>query len=196
MRRPAISTAAPHSIRPTLPTSRLEDAAGRTVPDLVAPGLAVLFCGINPGLYSAATGHHFARPGNRFWPALRDSGFTEGLLRPWEEARLLALGLGITNLVARATAAAAELTPEELRRGRRRLAAKARRYRPRCVAVLGIGAYRTAFERPRGDFGLQPETLAESAVWVLPNPSGLNANHQLADLARAFRALRRFVMAP
>lgn len=165
------------------------------MPDLVTPGLAVLFCGINPGLYSAATGHHFARPGNRFWPALRDSGFTEGLLRPWEEARLLDLGLGITNLVARATAAAAELTPEELRRGRRRLAAKARRYRPRCVAVLGIGAYRTAFERPRGVYGLQRETLGDSAVWVLPNPSGLNANHQLADLARAFRALRRFAMA-
>jgi len=162
------------------------------VPDLIAPGLDVLFCGINPGLYSAATGHHFARPGNRFWPALRDAGFTDTLVRPWEERRLLRTGLGITNLVARATAAADELTPEELRSGRRRLAEKARRYRPACVAVLGIGAYRTAFERPRAVVGLQPERLGGSAIWVLPNPSGLNANHQLADLARAFRALRRF----
>jgi len=162
------------------------------VPDLVAPGLRVLFCGINPGLYSAATRHHFARPGNRFWPALRDAGFTDRLLRPWEERRLLQVGLGVTNLVARATAAADELTPDELRNGRRRLAAKVRRYRPRCVAVLGIGAFRTAFERPRAVAGLQVERLGGSAVWVLPNPSGLNANHQRADLARAFRALRRF----
>jgi TDG/mug DNA glycosylase family protein len=162
------------------------------VPDLVAPGLRVLFCGINPGLYSAATRHHFARPGNRFWPALRDAGFTDRLLRPWEERRLLQVGLGVTNLVARATAAADELTRDELRNGRRRLAAKVRRYRPRCVAVLGIGAFRTAFERPRAVAGLQVERLGGSAVWVLPNPSGLNANHQRADLARAFRALRRF----
>ena len=162
------------------------------MPDLVAPGLRVLFCGINPGLYSAATRHHFARPGNRFWPALRDAGFTGVLVKPWEERRLLQVGLGVTNLVARATAAADELTPEELRSGRRRLAAKVRRYRPRCVAVLGIGAFRTAFGRPRAVVGLQPERLGGSAVWVLPNPSGLNANHQLADLARAFRALRRF----
>lgn len=162
------------------------------MPDLVAPGLRVLFCGINPGLYSAATRHHFARPGNRFWPALRDAGFTDRLLRPWEERRLLQVGLGVTNLVARATAAADELTRDELRNGRRRLAAKVRRYRPRCVAVLGIGAFRTAFERPRAVAGLQVERLGGSAVWVLPNPSGLNANHQRADLARAFRALRRF----
>jgi TDG/mug DNA glycosylase family protein len=165
------------------------------VPDLIAPGLAVLFCGINPGLYSAATGHHFARPGNRFWPALRAAGLTDELLRPWEESRLLELGLGITNLVPRATAAADQLTREELRRGRIRLAAKVRRYRPRCVAVLGIGAYRTAFDRPRAVIGLQPEALGASALWVLPNPSGLNANHQLPDLARAFRELRRFAMA-
>jgi TDG/mug DNA glycosylase family protein len=163
------------------------------VPDLIAPDLDVLFCGINPGLYSAATRHHFARPGNRFWPALHDAGFTATQVRPWEERRLLRAGLGITNLVARATAAADELTPEELRRGRRRLAAKVRRHRPGCVAVLGIGAFRTAFERPRAVVGLQPEELGGSALWVLPNPSGLNANHQRADLARDFRALRRFV---
>lgn len=176
--------------RPT--PGEIAAAAGRRVPDLIAPGLDVLFCGINPGLYSAATRHHFARPGNRFWPALCDGGFTDTLLRPWEERRLLRVGLGITNLVARATAAADELTPEEFRSGRRRLAAKVRRYRPDCVAVLGIGAFRTAFERPRAVVGLQPERLGGSAVWVLPNPSGLNANHQRADLARAFRALRRF----
>jgi TDG/mug DNA glycosylase family protein len=156
--------------------------------------LAVLFCGINPGLYSGATGHHFARPGNRFWPALRDAGFTDRLVAPWEEGLLLERGLGITNLVPRATATAAELAPDELRHGRRRLAAKLRRWRPRCLAVLGIGAYRTAFARPRADYGLQPEPLAGVAVWLLPNPSGLNAHHQPADLARAFEALRRFVL--
>jgi TDG/mug DNA glycosylase family protein len=165
------------------------------VPDLVAVGLDVLFVGINPGLYSAATGHHFARPGNRFWPVLHDAGFTDILLRPWEERRLLRSRLGITNLVARATAAADELSPEELRRGRRRLAVKVGRYRPRCVAVLGIGAFRTAFARPRASVGLQGETLGQAALWVLPNPSGLNANHQRADLARAFRSLRQFAAA-
>ena len=168
-------------------------AAGRRVPDLIAPGLAVLFCGINPGLYSAATGHHFARPGNRFWPALHASGFTRRLLRPWEERVLLGHALGITNLVARATATAAELGTEELRLGRQRLARKIRRYRPACVAVLGIGAYRSAFGRPRAEVGHQPEPLASAAVWVLPNPSGLNANHQLADLAAAFAKVRQFV---
>jgi TDG/mug DNA glycosylase family protein len=180
--------------RPARPTrDEIAAAAGRSVPDLIAPRLAVLFCGINPGLYSAATGHHFARPGNRFWPALHESGFTDRLVWPWEERRLLDVGLGITNLVGRATAAAADLEPEELHRGRDRLAAMARRWRPRCVAVLGIGAYRTAFDRPRAVIGLQEETIGGSSVWVLPNPSGLNANHQLADLARAFAALRRFV---
>jgi TDG/mug DNA glycosylase family protein len=169
-------------------------AAGRTVPDLVAPDLAVLFCGINPGLYSGATGHHFARPGNRFWQALRDAGFTDRLLAPWEETELLRIGLGITNLVARATATAAELTPEELRLGRRRLAAKLRRWRPRCVAVLGVGAFRTAFDRPRAGYGLQSQPVAGVPVWLLPNPSGLNAHHQRADLARAFGALRRFAV--
>ena len=177
--------------RPT--PAEVAAAAGRTVPDLIARGLAVLFCGINPGLYSAATAHHFARPGNRFWRAIRDAGFTDGLIHPWEERRLLELGIGITNLVPRATAGAAELTAAELRRGRARLAAKVGRYRPRCLAVLGIGAYRTAFARPRATFGLQEETIRGTAIWVLPNPSGLNANHQLADLARAFRELRLFV---
>jgi double-stranded uracil-DNA glycosylase len=165
------------------------------VPDLIADRLRVLFVGINPGLYSAATGHHFARPGNRFWPALHDAGFTDVLLRPWEERRLLPLGFGITNLVGRATAAADELSPEELRRGRRRLQLKVRRRRPRCVAVLGIGAFRIGFGRPGAGVGLQDEMLERAALWVLPNPSGLNANHQRADLAREFRRLRRFAVA-
>lgn len=149
----------------------------------------MLFCGINPGLYSGATGHHFARPGNRFWPALHLSGFTPRLLSPWEEHLLLNLGLGITNLVARATASAAELTVRELRFGRRRLERKVKRYSPTWVAMVGIGAYRTAFERPGALVGQQPESVGRAGLWVLPNPSGLNANHQLADLVRAFAAL-------
>ncbi len=176
--------------RPT--KDELAAAYGRRVPDLIAPGLEVLFCGINPSLYSAATGHHFARPGNRFWPALYGAGFTERLLKPWEEELLLHSGAGITNLVSRATATAAELTDHELREGRRRLARKVGRYRPRCVAVVGIGAYRVAFVRPRAGIGRQPELLDTATVWVLPNPSGLNANHQLPELAEAFRELRRF----
>lgn len=168
-------------------------AAGGRVPDLVAPDLRVLFCGINPGLYSAATRHHFARPGNRFWPALHAAGFTGRLLKPWEEELLLQDGIGITNLVARGTVAAAELNPDELRAGRQRLLRKVRRFHPGCVAVVGIGAYRVAFDRPRAVPGLQPERVGTTAFWVLPNPSGLNANHQLPDLVKAFRALREFV---
>lgn len=166
-------------------------AAGKTIPDVIAPGLKVLFCGINPGLYSGATGHHFARPGNRFWPALHGAGFTARVLHPSEKRELLASGYGITNLVARTTAAADELTEDELLAGRRRLEARVRRYRPRVVAVLGIGAYRTAFGLPRATPGRQPGLLAGAAVWVLPNPSGLNANHQLPDLVRLFRELKR-----
>ena len=164
-------------------------AVGSTVPDLIGPGLTVLFCGINPGLYSGATGHHFARPGNRFWRTLHMAGFTDHLVRPWEERRLLEYGFGITNLVGRATATAAELGPEELRAGRGTLERKVRRYQPSAVAVLGIGAYRSAFNRPTASIGRQPELLARAPLWVLPNPSGLNANHQLPDLARAFGTL-------
>jgi double-stranded uracil-DNA glycosylase len=177
--------------RPT--RSDLAAAYGRSVPDLIAPDLKVLFCGINPSLYSAATGHHFARPGNRFWPALYRAGFTQRLLKPWEEELLLDERVGITNLVSRATATAAELTNDELRSGRQRLARKVRRFLPRCVAVVGIGAYRVAFDRPRAGIGLQPEPLGTAAVWVLPNPSGLNANHQLPELSQAFRQVRLFV---
>jgi double-stranded uracil-DNA glycosylase len=152
-----------------------------------------LFCGINPGLYSGATGHHFARPGNRFWPALHLAGFTPRLLRPWEEHGLLEWGLGITNLVARATASASELTREELRAGRLRLEQKVRRFKPAWFAVVGIGAYRTAFERAPAGLGQQPEHIESSKLWVLPNPSGLNANHQLGELVREFRQLFRAV---
>jgi len=177
--------------RPT--KDEIAAAVGSTVADPIAPGLAVLFCGINPGLYSGATGHHFARPGNRFWRTLQAAGFTDHLVPPWEERRLLEYRLGITNLVARATATAAELGLDELRAGRRALERKVRRYRPRAVAVLGIGAYRAAFSRSKARIGLQRELVDRALLWVLPNPSGLNANHQLADLARAFGALREGV---
>jgi TDG/mug DNA glycosylase family protein len=176
---------------PRKPTpAEIQAARGRRVPDLIRPGLKVLFCGINPGLYSGAVGHHFARPGNRFWPALYAARFTRRILAPWEERQLLRLGYGITNLVARATATADELSGTELHSGRKRLEAKVRRYRPRWVAVLGIGAYRSAFAHPGATIGKQPEGLAGAGLWILPNTSGLNANHQLPDLARAFRELR------
>jgi double-stranded uracil-DNA glycosylase len=165
-------------------------AAGGTVPDLVAPGLRVLFCGINPSLYSSAVGYHFARPGNRFWPALHASGFTQRLLAPCEGHLLLALGCGITNLVSRASATPAELAPGELRAARARLERKVRRLAPRWVAILGIGAYATTFRTTTPRVGPQAECLAGAGLWVLPNPSGLNANHQLPELARAFAALR------
>jgi TDG/mug DNA glycosylase family protein len=170
-------------------------AAGKTVPAVIAPNLRVLFCGINPGLYTAAVGHHFARPGNRFWPALYASGFTSRLLSPFEEHELLAHGYGITNVVERATATAAELSPAEYVEGGRRLEAEVRRYRPAFLAVLGVGAYRTAFGRPKAALGLQPERVGETSVWVLPNPSGLNAHYQPKDLARMFRELRLAVEA-
>ena len=175
--------------------AELVAAADRVVPDVVAAGLQVLFCGINPGLYTAWTGHHFARPGNRFWPALHASGFTPRQLRPDEEQALLTLGLGITNVVPRATATAAELTREELREGGRRLAALGERWRPSYVAVLGVTAYRAAFGEPRARLGPQERRLGPARVWVLPNPSGLNAHHQLADLARLFAELREAVVA-
>jgi len=175
--------------RPRPTRGELRAAAGRQLPDVIAPGLRVLFCGINPSLYSAATGHHFARPGNRFWRTLHAAGFTPRLLSPAEDHRLLEHGCGLTNLVARATAAASELGAEELIAGRRRLARSVAGNRPRIVAVLGIGAYRTAFDRPAAEPGRQAERLRSSVLWVLPNPSGLNAHHQLAELASAFQSL-------
>jgi TDG/mug DNA glycosylase family protein len=160
------------------------------MPDLIAPGLRVLFCGINPSVYSAVVGYHFARPGNRFWPALHASGFTRRLLAPHEQRELLALGCGITNVVERATVSADMLADEELAEGGRRLERKVRRYRPQVLAVLGIGAWRTAFGYPRASLGPQPQSLGGARVWVLPNPSGLNAHYLPADLARLFRELR------
>ena len=157
---------------------------------MLRPGLNVLFSGINPGLYSAATGHHFARPGNRFWPALHRSGFTGRQLRPSEQAQLLGLGLGITNIVARATARAAELSSDELTAGSEILAAKVAALRPRWLAVVGVTAYRTAFGQPRAMVGPQELTIGETLVWVLPNPSGLNAHWTPAALAAEFARLR------
>ena len=168
-------------------------AKNKTIRDVIAPGLRVLFCGINPGLYSGATGHHFARPGNRFWPTLYQAGFTQRLLTPAEERELVVSGYGITNLVARATATADELSPDELLAGQRRLKAKVKRFQPRVLAVLGISAYRTAFAQKVVALGQQPERLVNATVWVLPNPSGLNAHYQLANLVEHFGALRKAV---
>jgi TDG/mug DNA glycosylase family protein len=169
----------------------LQAARAKTLRDVMAPGLKVLFCGINPGLYSAATGNHFARPGNRFWPALHAAGFTSRRLWPWEKDLLLREGFGLTNLVARATASADELAAAELVAGRRRLAAKIRRYRPRIVAFLGMGAYRHAFARPRASLGEQPDRFEGARVWVLPSPSGLNASYQMGALVSALGELRK-----
>jgi len=174
--------------RPT--AADLQRAHGRTVPDLIAPDLKVLFCGINPGLYSGATGLHFARPGNRFWPALYAAGFTSRLLHPNERDELLDSGYGITAMVRRATATAAELGDEEYRAGRIALEKKVRKYRPRWVAILGLGAYRVGFGEPRAKVGRQDELIGGAGLWVLPNPSGLNANHQLPQLTEMFRELR------
>lgn len=167
----------------------IREASGKTVPDIIAPNLQVLFCGINPSLYSAAVGHHFARPGNRFWPTLHGAGFTERLLAPFEDSDLVQFGYGLTNIVDRATARADELNPEELVTGHQQLAVKVQSYRPGVLAVLGITAYRTAFNRPKAVIGKQDESLHGAIVWVLPNPSGLNAHYQLKDLKRVYREL-------
>lgn len=167
-------------------------AAGKTLPDVIAPDLDVLFCGINPGLYTAAVQQHFGRPGNRFWPTIHRAGFTPRLFHPSEQRELLKLGYGITNLVARATNAADELSDEELVAGAGALERKVRRYRPRVVAIVGIGAYRAAFGRPRARLGLQEESIGPARIWVLPNPSGLNANYRPEDFVRLFRELREW----
>jgi TDG/mug DNA glycosylase family protein len=166
-------------------------AADRTIPDVIGPGLSVLFCGINPGLWSAWSGHHFARPGNRFWPAVHRSGFTPRQLRPDEQAELLDHGLGITNVVARGSARASELSRAELRAGGAALAEKVARHAPRWLAVLGITAYRDAFEKPRATTGRQEHMIGTTRVWVLPNPSGLNASWTTPRLVEAFTELRR-----
>jgi TDG/mug DNA glycosylase family protein len=160
------------------------------VPDVLAPGLDVVFCGINPGLYTAWVGHHFGRPGNRFWKALHLSGFTDRLLDPSEQGSLLAIGLGVTNLVPRTTARADELTTGELQAGAVDLARKIEQASPRWLAVLGVTAYRLAFERPAATVGRQPDRIGRTGTWVLPNPSGLNAHYQLSGLVAAFAELR------
>ncbi|MGW0503243.1 G/U mismatch-specific DNA glycosylase [Micromonospora sp. NPDC003241] len=174
--------------RPT--REELAAAVDRLLPDVIAPGLDVLFVGINPGLWSAATGWHFARPGNRFWPALHRGGFTPRLMHPSEQDALPGLGLGITNVVARASARADELSAAELVDGARKLTGKVAAYRPRWVAVVGVTAYRIGFARPKATFGRQPESLAGAHLWVLPNPSGLNAHYTPQTLGAAFAELR------
>lgn len=173
--------------------AELAAARGRSIADVIAKDLDVLFVGINPGLYSGATGHHFARPGNRFWRALAGAGFTDGIVSPFRDAELIERGLGITNLVGRATARADELDDAELRAGAVTLAAKVDRFTPRFVAIVGVGAYRIAFDRRGAGFGRQPEAIGSSALWILPNPSGLNAHHQVPDLVAAFADLRTAV---
>jgi double-stranded uracil-DNA glycosylase len=169
-------------------------AQGRAIPDVLASDLAVVFCGINPGLWSAATAHHFARPGNRFWPALHRSGFTPRQLDPAEQELLLAYGLGITNLVERGTARADELTPVELAAGAEVLTRKVERLRPAWLAVLGVTAYRSAYGRRDAAVGVQPDLIGDTRVWILPNPSGLNAHYTLDRLAAEFAALRQIAL--
>lgn len=188
---PAAASLAGGAGRPYRPSQAdLAAARDRTIPDLVAPGLRVLFAGINPSLYSAAVGYHFARPGNRFWPALHRSGFTARQLAPADQRLLLADGLGITNVVARATARADELNAAELRAGGAALAALAGELGVRWLAVLGVTAYRMAFGKPRAVVGPQDEPLGGAEVWILPNPSGLNASYQIDRLAAEFGRLR------
>ena len=175
-------------IRPT--EADLAAATGRTIHDVIGPDLDILFVGINPGIWSGATGFHFARPGNRFWKAIADAGLTDRVLDPSEQDDLLHAGIGITNLVPRTTATAAELTTAELRAGGQALVAKVERFRPRQVAFLGISTYRVAFDAPKVSIGLQPDLIAGARVWVLPNPSGLNASWSLPRLAEAYAALR------
>lgn len=174
--------------RPT--KAQLAAAATKRLPDIIAPGLDVLFCGINPGLYSTATGHHFARPGNRFWPSLFASGFTPRLFSGFDDRSLLDLGCGITNIASRTTATADLLDRDELRIGARVLRRKVLRYRPRFLAIVGFTAFRMAFEVPKAVGGCQPSPIGSTVVWLLPNPSGLNAHHQPAQLNKLFSELR------
>jgi TDG/mug DNA glycosylase family protein len=178
--------------RPWKPTrAQVAAAAGKTIRPMLAPNLTGVFVGINPGLYTAAIGCHFGRPGNRFWPAVHAGGFTDRLLTPFEQRELLSIGWGITNMVGRATTTADELTDAELVAGAVKLERTIRKFRPRLVAILGVTSYRTAFQRPDAVLGLQAEKLAGAAVWVLPNPSGLNAHYQIEALGRLFAKVRR-----
>ena len=177
-------------MKPFRPTrEQMQAAVQKRLKDVIAPHLKVLFCGINPGLYSAAVGHNFARPGNRFWPVLFAAGFTERLLSPFEERDLLKYGYGITNIASRPTARAEQLTKEELLAGSRLLVQKVLRYKPVCLAIVGITAYRIAFSQAKAAIGLQQHSIGKTRVWVLPNTSGLNANHQMPDLIKHYRKL-------
>jgi TDG/mug DNA glycosylase family protein len=173
--------------------TQIASAHGATIPDILSFGLDVVFCGINPSLYSAAVGHHFARPGNRFWKALHESGFTDRLLSPFEDGLLPAFGLGLTNMVARATSAAEELSVVELVTGASILARKIMSWEPKILAVLGVSAYRIAFGDPGARVGPQDRRLGSTGVWLLPNPSGLNAHYRPADIAACLAQLRRVI---
>lgn len=175
------------SVKPT--QAEIQAAYGKTVPDIIAPNLKVLFCGINASLYSAVVGHHFARPGNRFWKALHGAGFTDRLLSPFEDHKLLTYGYGVTNIVDRATARADELASSELLASREALERKAQQFKPEWLAILGISAYRIAFQHKKATLGPQDLTLGDTKIWVLPNPSGLNAHYQIAALQRVYGEL-------
>jgi TDG/mug DNA glycosylase family protein len=193
-KRPSTSTIElPVTPAPRPSKADLIAAKKKTVADVIASGLTVLFCGINPGLYTAAIGHHFGRPGNRFWPALFAGGFTPRLFDPSEKEKLLELGYGITNLVSRATLRADELTAKELVAGAKVVTEKVKKYKPRYLAVVGISSYRVAFDRPKAVVGPQPDTIGKTKLWVLPNPSGLNAHYRPKELAEVFGALRQAV---
>lgn len=179
------------SFKPT--KEDLRDATNRTMEDLIDYNLKVLFCGINPGIWSGATGFHFAKPGNRFWKALHLGGFSERLLHPSEEHELLENGYGITSFCKRTTATAAELTNAEIIEGGKLLVKKIKEFTPHFLAVLGIGAYRTAFNQPKAKLGLQDEKIGDTSIWLLPNPSGLNAHYQLNDLAKLFGELKKTI---
>jgi len=181
----------PKAWKPT--KEQLLAANNKTIPDLIAPNLKVLFCGINPGLYSGATGHHFARPGNRFWPALHAGGFTPHVVSPFGEQELLEYGCGITNFVQRTTATAAELGDHEFSDAVDRLKRKVLKYKPKCLAILGIGSFRVGFNQPKAKMGRQEMMIGATHVWVLPNPSGLNAHHTPASLGKLFRELKEAV---
>ena len=181
---------------PRVTREQLEASATKRVKDVIAPGLRVLFCGINPGLWTSFTGHHFAGPGNRFWKALHLGGFTPRVLKPAEKAELLEYGVGITNVVPRATATAAELSTADYIAGGKRLVAKIRKYKPRALAVLGLGAYRAAFGHAAASVGEQEDRIGTTRVWVMPNPSGLNQNYSLEQMGKLFAELRKKVGLP
>ena len=171
------------------PREALTAAENKTCRDVIGRNLGILFCGINPSLMTAAVGHHFARPGNRFWKTLAGARLTPRVLDPSEDLSLLDFGMGITNLVARATRTAAELSPQELAEGWHELQEKVKKYRPRKVVFLGIGAYRSACGDRKAVIGPQANRLSGASVWVLPNPSGLNAHYQLPDLIKIYGQL-------